>query len=308
MLESFGFFPCGAKPATAVRVSVPMGSVSSMSVGRRVARALLVLAVSVPGVACRIGETRFLEETYDVEKASAVETCDSPFQSVELSSLEACGEENGKGHCYDGEKIALADSLVACRSPGKVCVPDEMLEAAGRKLRSCHSIIGDGACVQAGLIPELARRGKGILQKDSCADGFTCMPCKNPEANNAPTGFCEPIGVHEAACVGGKNAKVETCCHYAGVCLAPDGVPADKRDQLEQDSCSGGKLCAPAALSDGVPVKCSGPAGLSGVCLDVCFARILASTEIVLGGGSCRPTEVCLPCAIGASQGLPGCD
>jgi hypothetical protein len=259
-------------------------------------------------VACRMGETRYVEETYLLRKAPSGTTCTSPFKKVDLASLEECGDGKGKGHCYEAKKFALSDGLIACSRAGEVCVPDEMLKADGGKLTSCHSIIGEGACVQAGLIPELERRGRGILQRDSCDEGFTCAPCKNPEANNAPTGFCEEIGAHEEACVGGKGQELETCCHFAGVCLAPDGVPADKRSALDQDSCTEGRLCVPAALSDGVPVKCSGPAGLPGVCLDVCFAGMLASAEIVLGGGNCRATEVCLPCAVGKSQGLPGCD
>jgi hypothetical protein len=271
-------------------------------------RTLLLLVFAAAIAACRIGETRYVEETYVIKKASTAMMCNSPFKRVDLSTLEECGDGKGKGHCYEAKKFELSDGLVPCKKSGDVCVPDEMLNSGGGRLKACHSIIGDGACVQAGLIPELERRGKGILQKDSCEEGFTCTPCKNPEANNAPTGFCEAIGVHEAACVGGKAQEVETCCHFAGVCLAPDGVPADKRGDLAHDTCTEGKLCAPAALSDGVPVRCSGPVGLPGVCLDVCFAGILASTEIVLGGGHCRATEICLPCAIGKSQGLPGCD
>jgi hypothetical protein len=275
---------------------------------RPIERALVLLVFAMTIVACRIGETRYVEETYLLKKASADVSCDSPFKAVELSSLEECGDGKGKGHCYEAKKFALSGGLAPCMKSGDVCVPDEMLKAGGGKLNPCHSIIGDGACVQAGLFPELDRRGKGILQRDSCDEGFTCAPCKNPEANNAPTGYCEPIGVHEEACVGGKGQPVETCCHFAGVCLAPDGVPADKRDYLEADSCTDGKLCAPATVADGAPVKCTGPAGLEGVCLDVCFSRILVSTEGVLGGGGCRASEVCLPCALGKSQGLPGCD
>ena len=83
------------------------------------------------------------------------------------------------------------------------------------------------------------------------------------------------------------------------------GVPEDKREDLSRDTCMAGKLCAPAAMVSGNPDHCK-VLGVPGVCLDVCFARMLSPAVSVVKG-QCRPTEVCMPCLIGKGQGMPGC-
>jgi hypothetical protein len=85
-----------------------------------------------------------------------------------------------------------------------------------------------------------------------------------------------------------------------------EAAPADSRDDLARDTCPETKLCAPRAMVEGTPVKCS-VTGVSGVCLDLCFATMLGPVGKAMRGG-CGPTEVCLPCAVGKSRGMPGCD
>jgi hypothetical protein len=138
-----------------------------------------------------------------------------------------------------------------------------------------------------------------------CDPDERCAPCINPQ-NGEDTKICEDVGVYETACTGGGGSNDELCCHGQGVCANQEAIPEDSRSDMEKDSCSGNKLCAPAALVDGHPVKCD-VAGVEGVCLDYCFAKMMQGTARLMRGG-CRATEVCLPCFLGKSRGMPGCE
>jgi hypothetical protein len=117
---------------------------------------------------------------------------------------------------------------------------------------------------------------------------------------------CEPAGVHEKECVGGEAQEApELCCHYAGVCMVKSGVPEEQRDSMETDSCTSGKVCAPITQVTAKPVKCDF-LGTKGVCMDKCFNGMLKGLSTIRG--SCGPTEVCMPCAVAADQGMVGCD
>jgi hypothetical protein len=145
---------------------------------------------------------------------------------------------------------------------------------------------------------------KDQLQQDACEPDERCVPCVDP-TNGQNTRVCEEVGVYERACAGGSESAPRQCCHGAGECLNPEAIPGDSQGDMERDMCPSGKLCAPASLVNGQPVKCSA-FGLSGVCLDICFAKMLGGAHMALGG-DCQATEVCLPCVIGASNGMPGC-
>lgn len=254
--------------------------------------------------ACSIGEQN--HETVVVKRRarSEIRTCDSPFVKPDLASLPACGAEQGApGRCFDGAKTSLV-GLPAC-SGADVCVPEKVLQANGEKLKACKFFIDDkpGVCLSV-LVSDVAAH-KNELQKDVCDENERCVPCINP-ISNEDTHICDPMGVHEQACAGGAGAEVEPCCHGAGVCMNEDAAPPDQRGQLSREACPAKKVCAPAVLVDGTPVKCE-VASFSGVCIDVCFASMLKGAGNVLRAG-CGPTEVCLPCAVGKSQGVPGCD
>ena len=88
--------------------------------------------------------------------------------------------------------------------------------------------------------------------------------------------------------------------------MPEDIVDGEQREQLGRDVCSKKKLCVPASQADGKPVKCE-VLGADGVCIDLCFAAMLRGASTVLRS-SCGPTEVCMPCAIGKSQGMLGCE
>ncbi len=253
--------------------------------------------------ACRIGEKDYETLTYPLRAAPETRTCSSPFVAPDLSTLEPCGD--GRGHCFAGDKTSIP-KLPACDggAAGDVCVPDKVLAANGAKLRSCTFFVGNkpGACVST-LIEDIAAHANE-LQRDVCDEDERCAPCVSP-IDGSDTHICEENGVHAEACVGGAGAQQASCCHGSGVCMSPDGVPEDQRDSLSHDVCADGTLCAPAALVDGNPTRCHAFAD-PGVCVDVCFASELAPASAVMRS-VCGPTEVCIPCAIGASRGMPGC-
>jgi hypothetical protein len=263
---------------------------------------LLGVALTIGSVACSIGETSYETVTLPVRARSETRTCESPFAKPDLAALEGCGE--GKGHCFDGAKVPLpAEKLTACSGPN-VCVPDKLLAAGGGKLKACTFFMGNkpGACMSL-LVKDIAAN-KEMLKQDVCDADERCAPCINP-LDGVDTHLCDAIGVHEAPCVGGAAAKLESCCHGFGVCMNESAAPEDQRGNLSRETCPANKLCAPAAMVEGPPVKCE-VLGADGVCLDTCFARILGPTAPVMRAG-CGPTEICLPCAIGKSQGMPGC-
>ncbi len=242
------------------------------------------------------------------------------FVEVDLSKLTAC--QDGKGHCYDKAKIAAGDMLTACDAAGEVCVPDEMLEAAGKPLKACTSIIGDGACVTFDLIPRIKEEGGSALQQDTCDADQKCVPCVDPRNGNAPSGFCEPNGVHENACTAGTSAggdapkpELAGCCTTKGksngVCLPESGIPEAQKDSTIEDTCAEGDKCVPAALVKGTPTKCNGGRLMGkGICLDKCFSDMMsiAGTIGVLPQDACGDTEVCVPCRFLKDTGAPGCD
>jgi hypothetical protein len=237
--------------------------------------------------------------------------CDSPTVAADLGTLTACG--GGHGHCYDKTRVPGVGTLPTdgCDAAKEVCVPDKILTANGSKLKSCASLIGPGACVST-IVVEI-NQNKGALGSEGCDPDEACVPCVDPQHDNAPTPFCldEGIGVHEAACVttDGTQKAAQKCClnHEAkpvGVCIQKDGVPEGQRGSVSQDLCkSADEACVPEALTRGEFVKCS--AGYSGVCVDPCFVG-LTNSKLLLTGG-CKDGTVCVPCLFGKGQGLPGC-
>jgi hypothetical protein len=249
-------------------------------------------------------------------------TCSSTdFYKPELSTLTACGD--GKGHCFAKDKVELAPQLTACANAAEVCVPDEILQAGGTTLKTCTTIVGPGGCVAGSLFPEIVKQSQGALKPDVCTPQQLCVPCNDPTHNNAPTPFCQPIGVHKNTCAGGAAggaadggaaaAPSQGCCttngKSNGVCIVETAVPQAQRSQTKQDACTTGNKCVPAAFVAGMPVTCS--AGLlgAGVCMDQCFNDMMkfAGGIGILSSAGCGTTEVCVPCGLVSGQGVPGC-
>jgi hypothetical protein len=265
-----------------------------------VRRAFVALVVGFALSACAIAEDRYESVVEPLQKVDPTVTCNSPFTKPDLASLKSCGE--GKGHCFPKNKTPTTN-LPDCGGD-EICVPDKVLDANGGKLKSCTFFIGDkpGACVST-LVKDIAAHANELKQ-DVCDADERCAPCVDPR-DGKDTKICAEIGVHEGACTGGVGTRAPSCCHGAGLCMNESGVPEDNRGDLSRDTCMAGKLCAPAAMVSGDPDHCT-VLGMSGVCLDVCFAKML-SPAVSVARGECRPTEVCMPCIIGKGQGMPGC-
>ena len=282
-----------------------MNTRSTISRASALLGAAMFAIVAASAAACTIGGPSYETVSMPLRNAKAgANVCGSAFVKPDLSTLKACGD--GLGHCYPGNKVGLPD-LKACDSPGDVCVPDTALLAGGKKPQACDFYINHkpGACTS--LLVQHIAQFKDQLHAESCAPNERCAPCIDPQDGVSDTHLCDDLGVHGEACeAGAAEESPPPCCHYAGSCLSKEAVPEGSRANMNRDSCAEGKLCAPAALVSGMPVKCD-VLGADGVCIDLCFAAMLKSTGVVLRAG-CGPTEVCMPCAIGKGQGMPGCN
>jgi hypothetical protein len=98
------------------------------------------------------------------------------------------------GHCYPQDKLPRAtpgELFSPCDDPSEACVPDELLLAGGKKLKSCtqpdavKAVTGDGGgCVTIALLPEVQRQAGPFLKQQECEPDQVCMPCKNPQDNS----------------------------------------------------------------------------------------------------------------------------
>ena len=250
----------------------------------------------------------------------AASVCSS-FTKPDITKLTACGD--GKGHCYDKTKTPGADNFNACPDASTVCVPDEILNAGGNKLKSCTSVIGPGGCITLSILnlPPDLKSQSSALKQDVCDAGQVCAPCTDPTHNNAPTPFCQAIGVSDKACTSGTgdagaaaSAPAQGCCatngKSNGVCIAESAIPASEKNQVITDTCSTGNVCAPAAFVAGTPTKCSADLLGTGVCIDKCFNGLmsLAGDIGLLPTQGCGATEVCIACLFLSGQGVPGCN
>ncbi len=269
-------------------------------------RVVVVLACG-SAVACTIGETHFETVTYPARaKSSAIKTCTPPFAKPKLDDLKSCMD--GKGHCWAKSKLPTTQDLEECDGE-TVCVPNAIIEAGGKALKSCTQKVSPGAkgvCVDL-AVPRLVEF-KDFLDKDVCDEDQKCVPCVNPETNE-PVPFCnDEVGVFENDCTGGEGGgkRAQSCCHGAGTCMVAGALPEDQRENLKQGSCPDSKVCAPTAQVSGKPVKCEILGG-DGVCMDLCFAEQMQGIGRHMRT-SCGPTEVCIPCVLGKGQGMRGCD
>jgi hypothetical protein len=247
--------------------------------------------------------------------------CTAPFVKVDINKLTPCKE--GKGHCYPKTKVpGIGPMLIACPNAAEVCVPDEVLTAGGDKLKTCKSVLGAGACFTSSLMPDIAANGGGALTKDVCDADQQCMPCTDPRNNNAPTPFCQAIGVSEQECAatpGGTQQAApatpsQTCCTQegvtSGVCIAESAVPEKQRDDTKQDTCPAANKCVPRMFVSGKPIKCNSGIMGAGVCMAKCFNDLMgfAGDMGLMSTAGCGRTEVCVPCMFGKDQGMPGCE
>lgn len=297
-----------------------------------VGMALATVVLGLAAQACTLGSDTYITQKSEVSQkdggASTATTTSATttggtcgtddFETVDLGKLTACG--GGKGHCYDKTKIAGASNYDACPDASQACIPDEFLEAAGQKLKTCKTILGtEGACFTTDPISKIAAMGGNALQKDVCDEGQRCVPCLDPMNGNAPSGFCDAQGAHKNACTGGAAAGAAPaaaapgCCttngKSNGVCIADTAVPEAQRDMIGQEACATGNKCVPSSFVAGKPNRCSAGVWGNGVCMDQCFNNMMAMAGGIgfLEQDACASSEFCIPCLFVSGQGVPGC-
>jgi hypothetical protein len=258
----------------------------------------------------------------------AAGTCSGTFTKVSTAGLTPCG--GGKAHCYDKTKVPPGGFFSACPDASQVCVEDSILAAGGAKLKSCTSIIGPGGCIDLSIlnVPDAEKQQATALKQDVCDSGDICAPCTDPTNNNAPTPFCQPIGVFDKPCDSGSTSsgpppstttsQAQTCCttngKSNGICIASSAIPEGQKGSTIKDTCTGDNQCVPASLASGKPVTCDSGLLGRGVCIDKCFSSMMGfASEIgFLSGNGCGSTEVCVPCiaasAGGGGTAVPGCN
>jgi hypothetical protein len=250
------------------------------------------------------------------------------FTKPDLADLTPC--ENGRGHCFDRAKAPFAERLLECDDADQVCVPNEILRAGGRRLKTCNATaggvaIGAGACLTTDLVPEIAKQGgENSLERDNCDNGQLCVPCLDPTNRQVSTPFCQPIGVHENACKATDTArsddasdteeskggsKKKACCttngKSNGACVSESELFEDQLAGAKRDTCASGDKCIPAP--SGSPTACRDSADAPGVCLDGCFAGLIGDeVDEAEARGDCGATEVCVPCS-SLDPDMPGC-
>src|SRR5262249_49226934 len=209
-------------------------------------------------------------------------------------------------HCYDKKKVPVPETFFTPCEGDEVCVPDKILLMNGKRLKACTFFIDNkpGGCLST--VIKLVDDNKDVMKQDVCDPDERCVPCTNP-VDNSPTGACvENEGVHVEDCLEGDAAKEPgPCCHGAGQCMPRENAPKEMRDHLEQEMCKGGQVCVPAGSGTTKPKSCE-VLTFSGICTDLCFAKVFQATTQVTRS-SCGPTEMCMPCAL-APGPVPGCN
>jgi hypothetical protein len=218
--------------------------------------------------------------------------------------------QGGAAHCIDPMYVPAEAraQLAMCPGGGGLCVPDELIRGDAYTPRTCASIGGDpGACASR-CIP-LIEENEGILPQAGCAASERCAPCINP-LDGMPTGICDPRPARE--CTGEPEPDVPppppppppmTCCGGRATCVTASVVPADRRENLGQDSCAAGLLCIPNEfIADPMhrPEPCFDDLAAffggdgRGACMSECFPQIADSD--FLSEADCPSGYKCAPC------------
>jgi hypothetical protein len=169
----------------------------------------------------------------------------------------------------------------------------------------------DGRCVNVN-IPDIEKQ-KDSLPQDVCDANERCAPCFSP-LDGKEIGACRSV-----SCDSPKQPTVTFpgCCvdHNVarGKCVPQASVPADRRDKLDNDSCSQGNLCAPNESLDPTfkPIACVANTFLvgnyTGVCVSDCV-KLGFFESLGTDTGSCTSGFFCAPCeSFGQPTGAPGC-
>jgi hypothetical protein len=182
-----------------------------------------------------------------------------------------------------------------CPTPDLVCGPNQFL--AGNQGVPCRSVDNaEGRCGPL-CIPEIGLQHEALPQ-DACDDSSRCAPCYHP-ADGEVTGICGLAG----------DAPVEPpyiferCGSDRGGCVPAEAVPPERVDQVPQDSCPDGRLCAPLEViknpNHQFPVCHTDVVifpNLEGRCVPKYVTDANPSGGSLNQGDCTNPDDICAPC------------
>jgi hypothetical protein len=281
-----------------------------------------------PGAADQLG---------DCETDGAVEKCvpDAFIASGGKFLVKTCRSLiDAEGRCLSNCIPQIRDQ--ASRLPKDVCADGELCAPCFDPTTSAPT----GACTQgcdSGPVEDAKTFPK------CCADQGSCVPSSLvPEAQRSLLGTDTCSGANELCApnklAAGQNARPASCRSFApqnreGRCLAAC-IPqvADRAEQLRQETCDTGELCAPCfdptngaetgacTVNGDAPVDpnpgpfvtCPAMANILGICAPPADGRcvppyLVAPDQAALlcpNTTECQPTELCAPC-VNPLDGLP---
>lgn len=230
-----------------------------------------------------------------IDSGSPAPTCETvKNKHLDLDALypkcpaEICADG---GHCMKIDLVPESgrSQLAACDKT-TLCVPDNFIQYDFLyTLRTCRSV-GDaeGRCVST-CLPASATSAINYT-KSSCDENELCVSCYDLKTG-------EDTGACRSACDrGGDNLKTfADCCSGLGKCIPPEAAGSGA-DQLSQDTCDTGLICAPADITLGnIPAACTSLCGAEGRCLPACLPSI-ASQGDNLSQDTCDDGNKCVPC------------
>jgi len=217
---------------------------------------------------------------------------------LDPATFPACNTCGG-AHCVPNDLVPadFTDRLATCDAASK-CVPDEFITTLGNTIpTTCDSVAGvEGRCLSK-CLPEVIAQ-VDLLPQSTCTPDQACVPCYDP-LTGASTGACS------LSCDPGPTAPptvLPTCCGNAGTCVPPSAA-GDNADDLGEDTCTDGLLCAPNVFLEPsfTPTACeTGAVSLlfgaeykPGVCLPDCLPAV---DNFLLGQDGCNDGYKCAPC------------
>jgi hypothetical protein len=204
--------------------------------------------------------------------------------------------------CCDGLGSCVPEDLVpedqvsqlgvdTCTEPDTLCAPNDLTNPSFTPV-VCDSVGGaEGRCLPA-CLPAIQEQAD-LLDQDICLDDHLCAPCYDPTTGE-DTGACRINGDEP----GQDPVVFSPCCNDLGLCVPEGLVPADQRDDLGTDVCTGeDELCAPSDLIDPefIPPTCSSVAGAEGRCLPECLPAVQEQAD-QLPQDICAEYHLCVPC------------
>jgi hypothetical protein len=206
---------------------------------------------------------------------------------------------DGAGRCTPSDLIPADErdrlGRDVCTRGQELCLPAALARDSTHVFSSCvePTTGAEGRCLPA-CLPDVAARADQLMRA-SCDAGELCAPCYDP-FEETPTGACS-LGADPGP--DGSSITYAHCCSEGGRCIPSGQVPANARDKLSADGCTGALLCVPLSLArepDAAPAVChDAGTGAEGRCLLECLPQVAPQASRLRQSG-CGTAERCAPC------------